>query len=74
MATIGVVRESPPGPISGRSLGRPKHIYSIYKKMDRKEVGFDQVLMCAPHHRQDNPTCYYVLGVIHNLWRPSPPI
>src|SRR5690606_30883203 len=29
--------------VSGRLSGRPKHIYSIYKKMQRKQVGFDQI-------------------------------
>jgi GTP pyrophosphokinase len=54
--------------------GRPKHIYSIYKKMSRKGVPFDQVhdirgvRIIVP----DIPTCYSVLGVIHTHWRPIP--
>ncbi|MCC6190489.1 MAG: bifunctional (p)ppGpp synthetase/guanosine-3',5'-bis(diphosphate) 3'-pyrophosphohydrolase [Anaerolineales bacterium] len=54
--------------------GRPKHIYSIYKKMGRKEVGFDEVydVRAVRIIVRDQPTCYYVLGVIHNLWRPIP--
>jgi GTP diphosphokinase / guanosine-3',5'-bis(diphosphate) 3'-diphosphatase len=60
--------------IEAEVSGRPKHIYSIYKKMDRKEVDFDQVfdVRAVRIIVKDNPTCYYVLGVIHNLWRPIP--
>lgn len=54
--------------------GRPKHIYSIYKKMQRKQLPFDQiydvravrVIVEQLHH------CYLVLGIVHNLWRPIP--
>jgi GTP pyrophosphokinase len=54
--------------------GRPKHIFSIYKKMERKEVGFDEVydVRAVRVIVRDQPACYHVLGVIHNLWRPIP--
>ena len=54
--------------------GRPKHIFSIYKKMVRKGVPFDLVhdvrgvRIIVP----DIPTCYTMLGVIHTHWRPIP--
>src|SRR3989337_3622900 len=54
--------------------GRPKHIYSIYKKMHRKEIPFDMVFdvrgvrVVVPNI----PTCYSALGVIHTHWRPIP--
>lgn len=54
--------------------GRPKHIYSIYRKMVRKGVPFDQVhdvrgvRIIVP----DNPSCYSTLGVVHTHWRPIP--
>ncbi len=53
---------------------RPKHIYSIYKKMDRKGVTFDQVhdvrgVRILVQNIQD---CYVALGVIHTRWRPIP--
>jgi GTP pyrophosphokinase len=54
--------------------GRPKHIYSIYKKMHRKGVPFDMVFdvravrIIVPNI----PTCYSTLGVIHTHWRPIP--
>lgn len=53
---------------------RPKHIYSIYKKMGRKGVPFDMVYdvrgvrIIVP----DIPSCYSTLGVIHTHWRPIP--
>ena len=53
---------------------RPKHIYSIFRKMVRKGVPFTMVhdvrgvRIIVP----DVPSCYATLGVIHNLWRPLP--
>jgi len=54
--------------------GRPKHIYSIYKKMERKGVGFDDVfdVRAVRVLVKDKPACYYALGVIHSLWKPVP--
>ncbi|MDX2160162.1 MAG: bifunctional (p)ppGpp synthetase/guanosine-3',5'-bis(diphosphate) 3'-pyrophosphohydrolase [bacterium] len=54
--------------------GRPKHIYSIFKKMDRKRVDFDKIYdVRAVRVVVDTiPECYVVLGVVHNLWRPIP--
>jgi GTP pyrophosphokinase len=54
--------------------GRPKHIYSIYKKMERKGVGFDEVydVRAVRVIVKDVPVCYHALGVIHNEWRPIP--
>jgi guanosine-3',5'-bis(diphosphate) 3'-pyrophosphohydrolase len=54
--------------------GRPKHIYSIYRKMVRKGVPFEQVhdirgvRIIVP----DIPSAYSTLGVIHTHWRPLP--
>jgi GTP diphosphokinase / guanosine-3',5'-bis(diphosphate) 3'-diphosphatase len=60
--------------IDAEVSGRPKHIYSIHKKMERKEVGFDEVydVRAVRVIVRDQPTCYYALGIIHNLWRPIP--
>src|SRR5690606_30453931 len=54
--------------------GRPKHIYSIYKKMERKRLPFEQIYdVRAVRVIVDTvPQCYLVLGVVHNLWRPIP--
>lgn len=53
---------------------RPKHIYSIYKKMERKKLPFDQIYdVRAVRIIVDTvPQCYVALGVVHNLWRPIP--
>ena len=54
--------------------GRPKHIYSIYKKMKRKEVDFGDVYdVRAVRVLVDKESdCYTALGVAHNLWQPIP--
>lgn len=54
--------------------GRPKHIYSIYKKMTRKNRPLDQIYdVLAVRIIVDNVRdCYGTLGVIHTLWRPIP--
>jgi RelA/SpoT family (p)ppGpp synthetase len=54
--------------------GRPKHIYSIQKKMQRKRVSFDQVydisaVRVITERVQD---CYAVLGLVHSMWTPVP--
>lgn len=60
--------------ISADISGRPKHIYSIYKKMTQKGKPFDlvrdvrAVRLIVP----DVPSCYAALGVIHTHWRPIP--
>jgi GTP pyrophosphokinase len=55
-------------------FGRPKHIYSIFKKMQRKGVPFEQVhdVRGVRVIVEDVPACYSVLGVIHTHWRPIP--
>lgn len=54
--------------------GRPKHIYSIYKKMQRKDQTFEMVrdLRGIRLIVEDVETCYKVLGIIHMHWRPIP--
>lgn len=54
--------------------GRPKHIYSIYKKMERKSVSYDKIFdVRAVRVIVDTKSeCYLVLGVVHSLWRPIP--
>ena len=60
--------------IAAEVSGRPKHIYSIYRKMRRKGIEFDQIydvrgLRVVVDSVQD---CYAALGVVHALWRPIP--
>lgn len=58
--------------IDARVKGRPKHIYSIYKKMQRKEVGFDQLYDVSAVRviTTKLSDCYAVLGVVHSKWTP----
>lgn len=54
--------------------GRPKHIYSIYRKMLRRGVDVDQIYDQLAV-RVLVPTiadCYTALGIIHSIWRPLP--
>jgi GTP pyrophosphokinase len=53
---------------------RPKHIYSIYRKMERKQLPFEQIydVRAVRVVVKTIPECYLVLGVVHNLWRPIP--
>jgi GTP diphosphokinase / guanosine-3',5'-bis(diphosphate) 3'-diphosphatase len=54
--------------------GRPKHIYSIYRKMTRKGVPFESVhdIRAVRILVKDVSSCYVALGVIHNHWVPLP--
>jgi GTP diphosphokinase / guanosine-3',5'-bis(diphosphate) 3'-diphosphatase len=60
--------------IKAEISGRPKHIYSIYKKMTQKGKPFDLVrdVRAVRLIVQDVPSCYAALGVIHTHWRPIP--
>jgi len=54
--------------------GREKHIYSTYRKMRQKHLSFEQVLdVYAFRIVVDSvDTCYRVLGIVHNLYKPIP--
>jgi GTP diphosphokinase / guanosine-3',5'-bis(diphosphate) 3'-diphosphatase len=60
--------------IKAEISGRPKHIYSIYKKMQKKDKSFDMVrdVRAVRLIVPDVPSCYAALGVIHTTWRPIP--
>ncbi len=54
--------------------GRPKHIYSIWRKMQRKSVDIEQIfdLRAVRVLVDDIAQCYAALGVVHGLWRHIP--
>ena len=54
--------------------GRPKHIYSIYKKMVKKKLDFDGLYDIRAVRILVNtiPECYATLGIIHSLFQPIP--
>jgi len=60
--------------IKGEVKGRPKHIYSIWKKMQRKGLDFDELfdVRAVRVLVEDLPGCYSVLGLVHSLWQPIP--
>jgi GTP pyrophosphokinase len=60
--------------ISAEISGRPKHIYSIYKKMERKGAEFSEIydLHAIRVLVEDVKDCYAALGVVHSMWRPIP--
>ncbi len=60
--------------IEAEVQGRPKHLYSIWRKMCRKGLGIEGLfdIRALRVLVKDVATCYAVLGVVHSLWRHIP--
>ena len=60
--------------LPGRTVGREKHLYSIYEKMRSKRKSFSEIMDVYAFRiivdRVD--TCYRVLGAVHSLYKPVP--
>ncbi|WP_051282680.1 RelA/SpoT family protein [Silanimonas lenta] len=58
--------------IEAEVAGRPKHIYSIWKKMQRKDVPFGELydIRAVRVLVADVADCYAALGVVHQVWTP----
>ncbi len=60
--------------LPGKIDGRPKHLFSIYQKMERRSVSFDEIydLTAIRIVTDTKMNCYSVLGLIHSIWPPVP--
>jgi GTP pyrophosphokinase len=60
--------------IEARVEWRIKRLYSIFQKIERSKVSFEQVydLLAVRVITQDVASCYAVFGLIHTIWRPVP--
>ena len=60
--------------IQARVEWRIKRLYSIFQKIERSKVSFDQVydLLAVRVITEDVSACYAVFGLIHTIWRPVP--
>ncbi len=56
--------------IEAEVSGRPKHIYSIWRKMQRKDTELDKIfdVLAVRIFVNDVRDCYAALGIVHNLW------
>ncbi len=60
--------------IVGEVYGRPKHFWSIYRKMRQQQIEFEQVYDVLAFRAivPEKAQCYEGLGLVHNLWKPIP--
>src|SRR3990170_1723695 len=60
--------------VEGDVTGRPKHLYSIYKKMKGQDVVVDKIydIMAFRVIVKNLKDCYGVLGIVHSTWKPVP--
>jgi guanosine-3',5'-bis(diphosphate) 3'-pyrophosphohydrolase len=62
------------GKLKAEVQGRPKHLYSIYKKMELNKIDYDEVhdVLAFRVLMENVAQCYEVLGHVHSLWKPIP--
>lgn len=67
-------RELQAAGIKGEVTGRPKHIYSIYRKLAKKDLTLKELFDVRGVRVlvDDVKDCYAVLGLVHNIWTPLP--
>lgn len=60
--------------VHGDVSGRSKHLYSVYKKMERTGVGLDEIYDLTAFRVlvESVAECYAVLGLVHARWKPIP--
>ncbi len=60
--------------VKGEIKGRPKHLYSIYRKMQRKNLDYHQIYDSRGVRVLVNtiPECYTALGIVHSTWNHIP--
>jgi GTP pyrophosphokinase len=58
--------------INAEITGRPKHFYSIYRKMQKRQKPFEEIydLFAIRITVGTIPECYHALGIVHALWIP----
>jgi GTP pyrophosphokinase/guanosine-3',5'-bis(diphosphate) 3'-pyrophosphohydrolase len=71
---VAITKDLEEAGIQAQVLGREKHLYSIYRKMQKKGLSFEEVqdIYAFRILVDDVPTCYQVLGRVHNLFKPIP--
>jgi GTP pyrophosphokinase len=65
-----LARELAKAGVAAEITGRPKHIYSIWRKMQRKRLAFEQVMdvLAVRVQVESIADCYAALGIVHGLW------
>jgi GTP pyrophosphokinase len=60
--------------LPARVLGRVKHLYGIYTKMQRQGIPFELIhdVLGIRIITDSKPNCYAILGLVHSLWKPIP--
>lgn len=72
---VNVIKESLHNmDLTAEVTGRPKHIYSIWRKMQRKSLNFEQIYDVRAVRVLVNTLeqCYLTLGIVHGHWKPIP--